>query len=511
MKTIVFILTGILFSLSFPRPGFFSVAWFSFVPVFFLLYNASKKQAFYLGFVFGLSFFLWTIRWLAWVTFAGYILLCIYLAFYFAVFTFIFKFLSEAKIPFPLFFISVPSLWVLLEKVRDTTLFGGFGWAQVAYSQAPFLPIIQIASLTGTAGINFLIIACNFAVALLLRSAFYKDIKIKNVAFSTFFSFFLFVLVFTYGYISLKKEIKKGEVLRVGAIQGNIPQEQKWDPSARELILEKYSLLTKLASFDLPDCIIWPEAATPGFYNQDFIWEKIEQLAQDTKSWLLIGTLRQTDTLTYNSAILVNPDAQITSYYDKIHLVPFGEYLPGEKIFPIFRKIIPHGQIIGNFTKGKDIKIMHIGKRDEPQGSIPAGVFICFENTNSSLVSKFVKKGAMLLINITNEAWFRDSGQQYQHAQMSVFRAIENRRPVLRVANTGLTCLIDEQGKIVKELSDEKGKQIDVTGIMIADIHIPEKQTLTFYTMYGNVFVWFCTTMVFLTAFTSVCYNNKSR
>ncbi len=187
---------------------------------------------------------------------------------------------------------------------------------------------------------------------------------------------------------------------------------------------------------------------------------RIKRLAIDVKTPILIGAVTSKSINYYNSAILISAEGKVLKQYDKLHLVPFGEYVPLEKHFPFLRNII--GVPIGDFTAGSEHTVFKLSAISH-QPSANFAVMICFEDILPELSRRFVKNGAQFLINITNDAWFMESSAPYQHTAASAFRAIENRVPVVRAANTGVSCFIDQNGRIYDKITVDK-KDIFVIG-----------------------------------------------
>ncbi|MDP6625310.1 MAG: apolipoprotein N-acyltransferase, partial [Nitrospinota bacterium] len=247
-------------------------------------------------------------------------------------------------------------------------------------------------------------------------------------------------------------------------------------PGYQKMVYETYQKMTLEAAEEKPNLIVWPETATPFYFSNDqFNQKKLLQLGKESNSHILFGSPRHTqqgrNVTLFNSAYLISPEKSILGQYDKIHLVPFGEYVPLRKILFFVDKMVAG---IGNFGSGMDHTVFSM-----PDSKF--SVLICFEVIFPDLVRRFVKAGAGFLVNITNDAWFGKSAASYQHISMVVFRAVENRRPVIRAANTGITGIIDSRGKIITQTD------IFVRDKIIGNI-FPEKSYRTFYTLYGDVF-----------------------
>lgn len=488
MKIKVFflcILTSLLLSLSFPTFNLEYLAWFGFVPLLFTIENETKRRAFWISYFSGFLFFILTIYWLVHVTLAGLILLCLYLALYFAFFGYFFagfkKRFSKTNI-FTIIFLS--SIWVILEYIRSQFL-SGFPWALLGYSQYLNTKIIQFIDLTGSFGLSFLVIFVNLCIFHILESISHKNFKSASKILLTLL--IIFIIIYGYGMYSINKYSKKSSTtLRVSLLQGNIPQERKWQSLLSGEIKDIYFNLTRNAKEDNPDLIIWPETAYPDYIVDvdKKTLSPIIEIAGEVEIPILFGAVYQEKDKYFNSAILISNNLEVESIYKKIHLVPFGEYLPLRKYFSILERIVP----IEDFSEGKEFTIFKI-KNSKGQ-SLNFGVLICFEDTIEELSRKFRQKGADFLVNITNDAWFKQTSSPYQHLQASVFRAVENRVYVLRSANTGITAIIDNCGRVTKELSDNKGKEIFVKGFITGSVY--KQDIISFYTRFGDIIILVC-------------------
>lgn len=375
-----------------------------------------------------------------------------------------------------------PALWVALEWVRAHAL-SGFPWASLGYSQYLNRPLVQVAELTSVYGVSFALVLGNVLVAQLLRAA-------KRGAWRALLppgALAVGVLAAVAGFGLWRLQGAQGAAighppeLGVALIQGNIAQDQKWDPASRERIFAIYTALTREAAAAAGvDLIVWPEAATPFLFANDPAYRARQLLlAKETGRALLFGspTYSREDgqDVMYNSAFLVGPDATVLGRYDKIHLVPFGEYIPLRRLLFFLDKLVVG---IGDFRSGAAYTVMAV-----PQGRF--SVLICFEVIFPELVRHFVRDGAQFLVNITNDAWFGRSPASYQHLSMVVFRAVENRVPIVRAANTGISAVIDPTGRLVQqtELFVRTWIQGRIT---------PATAPATFYRRYGDLFAYGC-------------------
>jgi len=495
------LLSAVLLILSFPKFNLEFLAWVGFVPLFFLLRDKSKPKAFLFSYLTGIIFWLGIIYWLVHVTLAGMIILLLYLALYFGMFGLVFSSIEHRASSIEYLFI--PSLWVILEYIRSH-LFTGFPWALLGYSQYLNSPTIQFADITGVWGVSFLVMMINVAIYLVtsrlpVRQAGKSQVESQKLSIlrQVAPSIILLICVLSYGYYKLymrpalpagRQAASDLRQIRICVIQGNIPQEFKWDPEAKDYILEKYLNITRNVNKDKPDLIIWPEAALPVVLEEEPIFiEQVKKLAKEIKTPILLGVVNVQNDHYYNSALLISGEGEILTKYDKLHLVPFGEYIPFRKTLRFLETIVP----IGDFTTGKEYTVF------QTQASKKFSVLICFEDLFPELSREFIKKGADFLVNITNDAWFKKTSSPYQHLQASVFRAVENRASLVRAANTGVSGFIAPTGEILSLVQDKTGRNIFVDGHATQDINIPKKE-MSFYTKYGDIFMIICLLFVLL-------------
>jgi apolipoprotein N-acyltransferase len=530
--------SAVLLILSFPGFNFYALAWFGLVPLFFAIEDLKLSRAFLVSYLAGVLFFLGTIWWLIHVTLPGMFVVVLYLALYFGSFgifcSFFLRTSAERSGASPKgtihdsrftknysFLLFAPAAWVTLEYAR-THLLTGFGWNLLVHSQSANLPFIQIADITGAHGVSFLIVLVNAAIFIAIRKnrknrdrhLFSVENDARKIGVCPYFLVVIFLLFVTAGYgIYRLNNIFTGDSLRVSVVQGNIPQNHKWDASFREEIIATYESLTRQAAKDSPDLIVWPETSVPGFLeSEQDLFGRVKTLVREVKTPLLVGTVREKqgrDSVTYyNSAYLFSKDGAVTDRYDKIHLVPFGEYIPFKNALKFVEKFAPVP--IGDCAAGKEYKVFSFVIERSSGGKdyrwklvkkVKFSALICFEDIFPEIASKFVKNGALFLINITNDAWYKKSAAAYQHAQSSIFRAVENRVNVVRSANTGLSCFIDQKGRVTAVVS-EGGKELFVKGFKAHDIILT--RTKTFYASYGDVFAYVC---ILLTLFSVVIHK----
>jgi apolipoprotein N-acyltransferase len=476
--------SGLLLAAPFNHGKLWACAWFAFVPLFLALNGKSSKETFPLFFITGLIFWSATVYWLVHVTLAGTIILVFYLALYFALFGLIIRPYTKNSSPYALIFI--PSVWVLLEYFRGHLL-TGFPWAFLGYSQYLNLPVIQIADITGSLGVSFLLIFTNVAIVEMIWSARTRRWPRLKITAAILILFLCAVL--SYGYYRLRQAAgpRPQAAIKISLIQANIPQELKWDPHAQVGIVDKYLALTKLATQDKPGLIVWPEASLPVIPQEDpQLFEEVRYFTAQAGVPLLLGAVTADGSDYYNSAILLSASGNILGQYDKIHLVPFGEYIPLRKLLPFLETVVP----IGDVARGKEQVLFKLDPGAADKG-FKFGVLICFEDVFPELARALAQKGAGLLVNITNDGWYKQTPAAYQHLQASVLRAVENRVPVVRSANTGVSAFIGPSGKIVSTVRNDAGKEIFIAGYKAGIISVSPK-VKSFYTAFGDIFILGC-------------------
>jgi apolipoprotein N-acyltransferase len=316
----------------------------------------------------------------------------------------------------------------------------GFPWAIIGYSQYRTLPLIQICDLTGVYGVSFLLAFANvvfYRIFVWLRE---KDSPYPLGGLTMLF--LLLAATLGYGFSALTR-VEKGPLQRVLLVQGNIPQDVKWNPAFQESTVATYERLTRKECRFAGTLVVWPESALPFYLQSEPAYAaRVESLACELQSYLVTGSPAfETDhgvTRYLDSAFLISPTGSVLGRSDKLHLVPFGEYVPLAALFPFVHKLVSG---IGEFSPGKSAVPL-----ETAGGKI--GVLVCFEGIFPEIARAYVQAGAGMLVNITNDAWFGRSSAPYQHLSMIVFRAVENRVPLLRAANTGISSVIDSKGHI---------------------------------------------------------------
>lgn len=477
---LVFI-SAVLLVLAFPKNDIWILSWIGLVPLMIALDGKGAKEAFRLSYLFGVVFFAGTLYWFIHVTVVGALLLVLYLALYPGIFGAGYSFFSSRNRLFKLFLF--PGVWVALEFLRAHFL-TGFGWASLGQSQYKVLPVIQIADVTGMMGVSFLIVMVNTVVKEVWTLGTQKGRRLcKEMIAPLAAGSFALAIVLGYGTVRLNSSRDTGEGISIAVVQANIPQEMKWYPPAWPRIMEMHMTLTEKAAMEKPDLIIWPETSYPGILWEDKdLFEDLKVFVRRLHVPLLVGSVTGQGERYYNSAIFLSDDGEILKQYHKIHLVPFGEYIPFRSMFPFLEKIVP----IADFTSGGEYTVFPFSN------GVPGkfSVLICFEDTVARLSRGFVRAGASVLVNITNDAWFQDTKAPFMHWQSSVFCAVENRRWLARAANTGVSCFIDPLGRIRASVEDGAHKKTYVPGYAVYRVGLGEGET--FYTRFGDLFAFAC-------------------
>jgi len=483
------IFSGLLVASVFPPFQFEILAWIALVPLLWVLEGKKPHEAFTLGLVSGLVSFGIIVWWvkismatygglpasLAWLITA---VLALYLALYPALFAF-FMVRIHAGGAFLTFLMAAP-LWVSLELLRAYFM-SGFPWALMGYSQYRHLHVIQIADLVGVYGVSFFIVFVNAAIWHFFRFP-------RKAPYALVIGVSLVVaLVWGYGYLRLHEVPieASGAARTVGIVQGNVDQSVKWSPRWRRGILDKMARLTKdlrgrfpKDDSTAPPLIVWPEAAAPLVYGRRASERRyLRQIAKDTDSYLLFGVLGMRDVKQgpkfTNSAYLLNPEGKEAGRYDKMHLLPFGEYVPFAKLLFFVKKLVP---VIGSFRPGEKPEIF-----DAAGGKF--GVLICFEVIFPRVVRRM--QNAQFLVNITNDAWFGETAASEQHLSMVAFRAVEYRMPIVRSTNTGISALIEPTGAI-------RARSPLFEEWIHADVISLKKDGPSVYARVGDIFAYVC-------------------
>ncbi len=495
--------------LFFSSPGGIALpqlAWLALAPLFWSLNNQPPRRAALLGLICGLAYYLPLLYWIV-IVLATYgqvplpiaVLALVFLALYMSCYLAGFAFLCAKTGPRLPLLVFAPACWVALDLIRGL-LFTGFPWLDLAYTQYNLPLLIQVADLAGHHGLTFLLVLANvliftIAASLVQRKAASSPALIGAAA---------FLLLMASGYSlwrmqTLPTVLAQAEQMEVAAIQGNIPQDQKWQPAFQRETVDTYLRLSNaLYLTKKPQLIVWPETALPFYpYEHPLFLRLHSELTRPHQTYLLTGAPHREKTslegpLSYaNSAFLLSPDGLVIGRYDKQHLVPFGEYIPLRWLLGFASPLV---ETLGAFSPGQTTPPLSC------QNS-RIGVLICFESIFPEISRKQAEAGANLLVTITNDAWFGRSSAPWQHLAMGVFRAVETRKTLVRAANTGISAFIDPMGCIqgASPLFAEYAYSQPVTLL----------NGLTCYVRWGYLFPWGC--LILTLAGLWWCYAQKKK
>jgi apolipoprotein N-acyltransferase len=465
-------LSGILLIAIQPPLSLSPIAFVSLIPLLGSINKDNLRFSFFSGYVTGAVSYLGLIYWviIAMNHYGGIdiflsalilILFVLYLSCYTGICTLSCAWL-EKRFSIPLY-VSFPLVWALMEYARGSTMYG-FPWSFLAHSQYNFLPFIQVVSITGTYFISFLIAAANAIFFSLWRRK-----KISRAYVSVIVVLFAATLV--YGFVALASKSETPQK-KVAIIQGNIKQDVKWDEAFKIMTIRKYVQMTQ-QSGKTADLIVWPETAMPFIFDEEiYANQYVKALPYDMNAIILFGTISKNKSGRYrNSSYVIGKTGDTIGVYSKVHLVPFGEYTPLVSYLPFLEKLTAAG---GDFVPGDGHRPI---KTD--MGNI--GILICYEGAFPHITIETVRKGAQVLVNLTNDAWYDRTSAPFQHFAFYIFRAIETDRYLLRAANTGISAIIDPKGRVDTKTPIFTEETLKGSFAM--------KDTKTFYVRYGDYFI----------------------
>ena len=496
-KILIIILSAIISGISFTVDNLGILMWISFIPLINILIRQENTfiKIFKIGTIFGTTYYLVLLHWIfnlypfEWldlgktksiiILFCGWILISLLEGLVIGIVLGFFKYLKVKNNLLNIF--TIASLWVVIEYIQEQGLLG-FPWGKLAISQVDYLPIIQSISLFGSSFISFIIIVFNGMILEGLVN--YK--KNKAVAMKlVFIAILIFIVNIAYGYAKLNERVDSKEV-NVTVVQGNINTTEKWQKGDIFKSFNIYKELTVEAVEnsstygDKTEVVLWPETAIPiDISKNSWILQEYKALAKSLNVTFMTGTFYtdyKNDCYKYNSIVAINSDGDIEDIYFKRHLVPFGEVLPFEEFLldniPIIKEL---NLVDGDLKAGEELAIID-------DSNIKIGCLVCYESVFPRLVRESVKDGAEVIFIASNDSWFKDSKVVYEHNNNAVLRAIENNRYVVSAANTGISCFIDNKGRIVERLSTLK------QGYINSSVEIINDKTL--YTMIGEYIIY---------------------
>jgi apolipoprotein N-acyltransferase len=377
--------------------------------------------------------------------------------------------------------------WVAHEFFRGI-VFSGWSWNSMGSALHSKLVVIQIAEFTGVAGLSFMVVFTNvILLATIRRFILETQVKPMRPHFDLTLTMAGIVGVMGFGLHSLNVR-RETKPLHVALVQPNIPREEKFTVEYANKTFDLFSRLSRPAiEGNAPaDLLVWPESSMPGpVLNDELSHKFVMDFSASAKTDLLLGTIDLDETGVYNAAMLVPEGGAHIQVYRKVHLVPFGEYVPGRHTIPLLARIVGD-QVPDDFAFGKEYTVFKL-TNDKAR----VAPLICFEDTIGDLTRQFVLAGANLLVNVTNDGWFLRSAGSRQHVASAVFRCVETRLPMVRAANTGVTCFINEFGAVTQILADENGSTF-TQGTLTGQVAIAANPELTFYVRHGELFAYAC-------------------
>jgi apolipoprotein N-acyltransferase len=366
-----------------------------------------------------------------------------------------------------------PAVWVTSELGRGY-VFTGFPWELLGYSQTTVLPIAQLASLFGVYGLSALVALVSTALVLLVFDRTSARWWMTGIAVTAV------VVGAVWGSARMRDNVltREGTPLRVGLVQGNVAQDEKWDNQRASGIVQTYSALSRQAAARGARFLVWPESALPFFFQEDPLdGDVVRRLAFETHTFILFGSDQIERTVPpryFNSAFLLDPDATVAAVYRKVHLVPFGEYVPVKRLLFFAGPLV---QAVSDFSAGDRVVML-------PVAGHRASTAICYEVVYPDLARDAVRSGSQLLTTITNDAWFGRSSAPWQHFEMASLRAIEEGRYLVRAANTGISGIVDPYGRVLAR------SPLFEQAVVVGDVRF--LSGLTLYARIGDAFVYAC-------------------
>jgi len=460
-------ISGALIVLSLPKPDLYPLVWIALVPLLWVIATRPISQMILASYVAGAVYFAGTCYWitetmniyggLSVPTSVGVgALFALSHGLYFVLFGLGLHLALRKFGRRGLFF--APPLWVTLELIR-TFIFSGFPWMLFGYALAPFSGLLQIATFTGVYGLSFVATVVN---SIIVYGALKRSVKWIAAA---------VVVIAILSFLPILGARPSNDPIAVRPVQTNISLDQSWKKEDADALMNE---LVELSTRDSskPRLVVWPETPAPFYWTDADFRMRMQTITRKLDSYFVVGYIDEVKDGPTNSAALLDPMGNMVSRYNKIHLVPFGEYVPMKRLLFFAESLTRQ---VGDFISGTEYTL---GTVDGHKVS----TIICYESIFPNLVRQFVKRGSELIVLITNDGWFGMSSAPYQHLRMGVLRAVENRRWMVRTANTGVSAIIDPYGRIVS------ATPIGVRTILDGTAHF--RSDRTFYTEYGDVFAY---------------------
>jgi len=513
---ILCIIGGLLAAFSFPNPLCIDLNWhggflsfFSLIPLLAVREPSGPKYSWRWGFLYGFLYFGISIIWMAGMKSMSplgplaWFLLTAYLAFYPALFLWAYHILLARGVPA---WSAAMTLWISLEFLRNYFI-SGFPWVVFGYAHYQNPLLMAIAPVTGVWGLSLITVFINTVLYIALAKQIPclqgQEIMINkdevNPIPRPLFRWVVWTLLLIFilcGAIYENVQLKRfpgSEPIQVGVLQGNIDQDQIWDQQYINKTFAVYSELVQQAVLSGARLLVWPETAFPGIFNLDY--QQAEVVREWSRQWNVTQLVGSDEVKTseyegyeyFNSILLLNTEGKLQGRTSKLHLVPFGEYVPYKNsVFFFIHKIVKRYGGAG-FTPGKERSVL---KWREGGRVIPAGALICFESLFPRYTVQLCRLGGEFLVVITNDTWFGKSAAPAQHAIFSALRAAETGRYLLRAATTGISVIYNPQGRRLGFVAlNKKGQLVKA---------IRPRQHLTLYTRFGNWICWICLFMLCL-------------
>lgn len=499
------LLSGLAMALCYEPVGWGDLCWVALVPLVCAVWLVKRPvrrpwlHLAALGFVFGCVYFGGSLFWLTTLTVPGWVALSLYLALYPALWTMFLGTVAgsagEDREGRPGWLSSARNLricglgaagWVAVEWLRGV-LFPQFPWNEVGIALGKNIPLIQIADITGVGGVSFLVVLANLMlVATVRRLVLEVGRGVRRPHYDFALTVALVTLAWGYGFRQIIAPAGETVDFSFAAVQANVPQNVRNNLDFETDVLNRYFRHTEAAMAMKPDLILWPESATPRpLFNDQGTWDFVRGIAERYDGDLLLGTVHFSEQGDYNSVALLSNHAKEAQMYHKMHLVPFGEYVPFRKGFPFFAWIV--GELVpDDFDPGPYPVVFELSSK-----SVKLGPLICFEDVLGDLAREFALLGAQAFAVVTNDGWFLESAGSRQHAAHAVFRCAENKLPMIRAGNTGLTCGVDRFGRMGEVLKTPEGNTF-LEGVLFGRVATPLHPVPTFYARNGDVFSMVC-------------------
>ncbi|MSU56767.1 MAG: apolipoprotein N-acyltransferase [Pedosphaera sp.] len=528
-RLVIAVVAGLSLAAAFPNIGIAGFAWIAPALMLTGANGTHGRAAFRIGYIAGLAFHLTALWWLLLIPGSGFqiigwIALSAYLALYQAAWVWMTSVQSpESRVQSWLartgWALLGAAAWVTLEMIQ-ARLLSGFPWNFVGASQFKLIPLIQIASVTGVYGVSFVVVWASLSLFAAVRALLEKPTARYAWLGEIILPLFAVLGLCAFG---VRQVRPNGDdvrpTFRVTFVQPSIPQTVIWNEAENDRRFNQLLELTRRALTNETDLLLWPEAAVPEKirYNEDML-DPITALARSNKLWFIVGSddaepvrnSRDTNAADYfNASFLISPDGELVSRYCKRQLVMFGEYIPLVRWLPFLKWFVPGSADSVGFTPGDRVTPFVLERRapSRPDSSdnsqraeavlgapIHTTTLICFEDVFPHHVRDYMSDDTDFLVNLTNDGWFGEGGEQWQHAASAVFRAVENGVPLLRCCNNGVTCWIDARGVVRQVFRDANGS-VHGAGVMTAQIPLlapGEKREPTFYNRHGDWFGWGC-------------------